>query len=48
MLPTPSLLTLWDALKADESTSLELLIWVGAEYQRRLTRSSTKEQAKCP
>lgn len=47
-LPTPSLLTLWDALKADESTSLELLIWVGAEYQRRLTRSSTKEQAKCP
>jgi len=35
-LDTPSLLVLWDALKADETTSLELLVWVGAEYQRRV------------
>jgi hypothetical protein len=39
-LPTPSLLTLWDALKADETTSLELLVWVGAEYQRRIAKEN--------
>ena len=35
-LDTPSLLVLWEALKADESTSLALLLWTGAEYQRRV------------
>jgi hypothetical protein len=35
-LDTPSLLVLFDMLKADETTSLELLVWTGAEYQRRL------------
>jgi hypothetical protein len=35
-LDTPSLLTLWDALKADPQTSFALLLWVGAEYQRRI------------
>ena len=35
-LDTPSLLVLWDMLKADEGASLELLIWTGAEYQRRV------------
>lgn len=35
-LDTPSLRVLWDALKADDSTSLELLLWTGAEYERRV------------
>lgn len=35
-LDTPSLLVLWEALEADESTSLALLLWTGAEYQRRV------------
>jgi hypothetical protein len=35
-LDARSLLLLWDALKADPDTSLELLLWTGAEYQRRL------------
>lgn len=35
-LDTPSLLVLWETLKADESTSLELLLWTGAEYERRM------------
>jgi hypothetical protein len=35
-LDAPSLLLLWDALKADPQTSFSLLLWVGAEYQRRV------------
>ena len=33
----PVVADLWEALKADESTSLALLLWTGAEYQRRRT-----------
>ena len=35
-LSTPDLLTLHEALKADPETSLALLLWTGAEYDRRV------------
>ncbi|MDQ2875290.1 MAG: hypothetical protein M3Y33_11055 [Actinomycetota bacterium] len=40
-LGIPSLLVLWDMLKADESTSLALLLWTGAEYERRIKAERT-------
>jgi hypothetical protein len=41
-LDTPSLLVLWDALKADPQTPLELPIWTGAEYQRRVRAEAAR------
>jgi len=35
-LTTSQLRVLWEALKADEKTSFALLLWTGAEYDRRV------------
>ena len=39
-LTTSQLRVLWEALKADEKTSFALLLWTGAEYERRLKAES--------